>query len=126
MLTPLLHSLTQGSITSWRANCASFASLGALGKLQQLSLHAFHCPGAHLAAALMQLTALSELRLSGRVVLEPLAGLSRLTRLQVRFILLILDGNRVPISCTDRQADVIVLLAGLSRLARLLVCLLSV
>jgi hypothetical protein len=31
----------------------------------------------------MRLTALAELRLSGRVVLEPLAGLSRLTRLQV-------------------------------------------
>jgi hypothetical protein len=42
--------------------------------------------GAHLAAALMRLTALSELGLSGRVVLEPLAGLSRLTRLQVKFI----------------------------------------
>jgi hypothetical protein len=196
----LLPHLLQGSITTWRANCASFASLGALAKLQQLSLHAFHCPGAHLAAALMRLTALSELRLSGRVVLEPLAGLSRLTRLQVRwllllfvalrktvfccgrqvessspaqlcfdacahlllcwklwilwllasyswalsgrvvleplaglsklrrlqvrYVLLILDRNRVPISCTDRQADVILSLAGPSRLARLLVCLL--
>jgi hypothetical protein len=41
----LLPHLLQGSITSWRANCASFASLGALARLQQLSLHAFHCPG---------------------------------------------------------------------------------
>ncbi|KAF6254196.1 hypothetical protein COO60DRAFT_1666077 [Scenedesmus sp. NREL 46B-D3] len=73
----------RGSITSWRASCASFASLGALSRLQQLSMHAFHCPGAQLASALMRLSRLSELRLSGRVVLEPLAGLSRLTRLQV-------------------------------------------
>ncbi|WIA39453.1 hypothetical protein OEZ86_005552 [Tetradesmus obliquus] len=73
----------QGSITSWRANCASFASLGALSHLARLSLHAFHCPGAHLAAALLRLSGLEELRLSGRVVLEPLAALSRLGRLQV-------------------------------------------
>lgn len=73
----------QGSITSWRANCASFASLGALSRLARLSLHAFHCPGAHLAAALLRLGGLEELRLSGRVVLEPLAALSRLGRLQV-------------------------------------------
>eukprot|EP00775_Hariotina_reticulata_P004724 gene4725-4974_t len=73
----------QGSFTAWRANCAAFASLSQLTGLQQLTLHAFHCPGAHLAAAVRQMRQLEVLQLSGRVVLEPLVALTGLSRLHM-------------------------------------------
>jgi hypothetical protein len=76
------HCSLQGSFTAWRANCAAFASLSQLTGLQQLTLHAFHCPGAHLAAAVRQMRQLEVLQLSGRVVLDPLGrALTALTRL---------------------------------------------
>lgn len=77
-----VHGL-QGSFTSWRSNCDAFASLSGLSRLTCLTLHAFHCPGPQLTAALAVMTDMVQLRLSGRIVLEPLSTLHRLTRLQL-------------------------------------------